>query len=877
MKKLIFLALLMFFLSCGENLEKALWDKKQETINHMEMAQDSQNDTGQNLSLNEETEPPPDEEPPPPPGDSGENTPPAGEVSDLQDIPSGRIAAAGMYLPEQVVGLRGKYIAVGAGHGYRGRSNSGETGTQPRLQRPWVWASGEFVYSSAYQSPVNNWAIVEDYMNSEIVHYLLQYLRNSGAEVSLVREQARMKEEVFVCPSATGYSEGGGTFYASSNDSAMAGRLCPSGTKYRYIYGDGVGNGYFSYSVAVPKDGYYPVYYHFRDGTDRSTQVPVTIQHAYGTTRLLVNLANRAQSSDAYGSPGLRYRVIYLGEYYFKQANPAIVTFRNNFSSSKIMVADTLRIGGGIDNIPVPVDNTVPNEERFKSSAFQYQRFLNRPSSVARLSNGYNEDVTTRPHAANYEAADAFISVHNNATGSSHPYGPNSGKGSMIIYQYGSGSTYKPLDEISRSLGRKILDQLVDYLRAKWDPNWTKILWGYDGFDGNYGEVRVAQVPAALIEVAFFTQYQDWAALSNESFYKLAAKGIYHGIAQHFGVGFSPEEVQRIRVYQTGPQSFTLAWEPPATGPAATFYVVRTSTDGVSFDGGRYTTATQANFSNVTPGKIYYFTVQAGNSHGVGLPSEVVGIRLAQNYATDKKLLIVNGFDRLDNRVNFLTTYDKRNLGPQPERGNSFSYTPTYVKAVVDSTRPWSVASCSNEAVIEGDVLLSSFDAVIWYVGRESWKDETFSYAEQVLIQNYLDSGGKLLVTGSEIGWDLAAQNIGNKHANDLAFLQNYLRTQYAGDDAGTDNLLAGSGVLSGVGAFSLDNGLQGSYKNLFPDFYNPINGSTCVQQYSVSSRCAILYFSGAYKLFHMGYPFEIIVGSSNRAQLMSKILQSFE
>jgi hypothetical protein len=376
--------------------------------------------------------------------------------------------------------------------------------------------------------------------------------------------------------------------------------------------------------------------------------------------------------------------------------------------------------------------------------------------------------------------------------------------------------------------------------------------------------------------VGFFTHPSEVVTLSNERFYRIAARGLYMGIAQYFGAGYSPEEIEAVRVINTGSGEFKLEWDAPSSGPAATFYLVRTSTDGVAFDSGRVATTNSATFTNVAVGKVYHFTVQAGNANGLSLASEVVSIRVPVN-PTDKKLLIVNGFDRLDNRVNFVTNYDKRGVGPQVERGNNFNYTPIYLKAVVGSNRPWSVASASNEAVIRGRVNLAEFDAVIWYTGRESWADETFSYPEQQLVTNYLNAGGRLIVSGSEIGWDLAAQTIGKTHSNDLTFLENVLRTRYAGDDAGTGTINAGSGVLAGVEGFTLDDGLSGTYQNLFPDYYTPVNGSTCVQQYNNASRCAILHYHGTYRLFSLGFPFEIIISALARNALMGKMLLAFE
>ena len=84
-------------------------------------------------------------------------------------------------------------------------------------------------------------------------------------------------------------------------------------------------------------------------------------------------------------------------------------------------------------------------------------------------------------------------------------------------------------------------------------------------------------------------------------------------------------------------------------------------------------------------------------------------------------------------------------------------------------------------------------------------------------------------------------------------------------------------GALAGVAGFNLDSGLTGGYQNLFPDYYSAVNGSTCVQLYNTASRCAILHFSGAYRVFSLGFPLEIVVGAANRASLMEKMLVNFE
>lgn len=87
-------------------------------------------------------------------------------------------------------------------------------------------------------------------------------------------------------------------------------------------------------------------------------------------------------------------------------------------------------------------------------------------------------------------------------------------------------------------------------------------------------------------------------------------------------------------------------------------------------------------------------------------------------------------------------------------------------------------SGASNEAVAEGLVALSAYDHVLWMLGDESTADRTFTEAEAAAIRGYLAGGGKLLISGAELGY-----------ATDGAFLDE-LGIAYVADDAGT--LVAG-------------------------------------------------------------------------------------
>jgi len=155
-------------------------------------------------------------------------------------------------------------------------------------------------------------------------------------------------------------------------------------------------------------------------------------------------------------------------------------------------------------------------------------------------------------------------------------------------------------------------------------------------------------------------------------------------------------------------------------------------------------------------------------------------------------------------------------------------------------------------------------------LGDESTAQETFSKAEQDIVKNYLDNGGKLLVSGSEIGWDLEHKG----DSEDKDFYNNYLKASYSADDAGTYSVV-GTSWASDVGTFSFDNGSI-NYDVAYPDVITLQTGAQTLLTYSGGSDCAGLSYDGTYKLVYMAFPFETITESTKRADLMEDILDFF-
>lgn len=119
---------------------------------------------------------------------------------------------------------------------------------------------------------------------------------------------------------------------------------------------------------------------------------------------------------------------------------------------------------------------------------------------------------------------------------------------------------------------------------------------------------------------------------------------------------------------------------------------------------------------------------------------------------------------------------------------------------------------------------LRQADIVIWATGEQY--QNTISAADQQVLQQYLAGGGRLLVTGQDIGYD-----IGN-----TAFYQNVLKTRFVADSSGTPKLVT-TGAF-GSTAFTLN--AQGSAMNQFyPDVLADVGGSQVVASWGTANATA--------------------------------------
>ncbi|MBG0785572.1 MAG: N-acetylmuramoyl-L-alanine amidase [Anaerolineaceae bacterium] len=164
----------------------------------------------------------------------------------------------------------------------------------------------------------------------------------------------------------------------------------------------------------------------------------------------------------------------------------------------------------------------VSGHPAWQEDARQYAIALGLPSWVWDGSNtNYNSDIRSRPYMANYYGADLLISFHNNGwngelTGTETYWDTDNNPG-------------------SQALAIAVHNSIIDKIRSEYDSSWTNR--GIKLSDSDYGEINYAQMPAALIELAFMDNLtKDNVYLHDETFKQLSALAIAEGICEFRGV-----------------------------------------------------------------------------------------------------------------------------------------------------------------------------------------------------------------------------------------------------------------------------------------------------------------------------------------------------
>ncbi len=315
----------------------------------------------------------------------------------------------------------------------------------------------------------------------------------------------------------------------------------------------------------------------------------------------------------------------------------------------------------------------------------------------------------------------------------------------------------------------------------------------------------------------------------------------------------------KLKAVLSSSTSIMLQWEKPAGTPDS--IDIYLSIDASTWDTVPYRTVsgslTSATLSGLLSNQSYFVKLKARNNISESPNfSKVYG---AYTSSSTRKALIVDGFNRTTGSFN----------------GASHSFVGKYGKALESVSLRYETVS--NSVVLQSAQLLN-YRFVFWILGDESTLDSTLNTVEQSAITGYLKQGGKLFISGSEIGYDLDA----NGTTNDKNFYYQFLKAKYIADNPTPNTPIAlpvGGGIFQHLGPISLGT----EYPEDFPDVIDTLNGSVPVFLYNSSQKAGIL-FDGMFpsgiiagKLIHLGFAAETIGDTLKFNSLLRTVVDFFD
>jgi hypothetical protein len=173
--------------------------------------------------------------------------------------------------------------------------------------------------------------------------------------------------------------------------------------------------------------------------------------------------------------------------------------------------------------------------------------------------------------------------------------------------------------------------------------------------------------------------------------------------------------------------------------------------------------------------------------------------------------------------------------------------------------------SCSVDGLLRGKVTLTDYQTVIYFTGDDS----ELKQAEQELLAQYLETGGNLFITGSDLVSNLYA-------AGDSLFAEEILKVSLASDSSTVHSITDQNQMFFAQISQPYEIAPAG-------DVLHPKTSAVSILQYT-DGKTAASGYTGMFgdsqveaKVIVAGFPFELLSDEANRIGLFGEILDYFE
>jgi hypothetical protein len=793
---------------------------------------------------------------------------------------------------------------------------------------------------------------------SFVLPYLVPMLENAGANVYLPRERNTQLNEVIIDNDDFVYEQDScnyiehGNWQYGKDDGFLYGEPPYEanhnpflGGLHRVIETKVQADASIEFIPDIPEAGEYAVYISYVASKNNAEDAHYTVSHLGGETEFEINQTIGGNSW------------YYLGMFKFAKGNNRTsgkVTLDNKSRTPGTFIsADVVRFGGGMGIVKRGGDTS--GRPKYVEGSRYYLQFAGMPDTLVYNINGdstdYVDDYQSRGEWVNYLVG--------------NPYGPNKDRtkglgipidlslafhtdagittsdttvGTLSIYSVtDSDSNYVFPDGVSRLANRDLADilqtQLVEDLRAKYDPVWNR----RQLFDGRYSEAARPNVPSVLLELLSHQNFLDNKFQLDPRYKFDVARSIYKAMLRFIAYQnkqdyvIQPLPVSHMAARINEDKSIQLYWEPefdPLDKIAiAMGYIVYMRKGDGGFDNGTYVDNPTYKIENIGKDEVYSFKVTAVNSGGESFPSEIISVGLSSR--GNDVALIINAFDRIcgpeaietDKFTGFINFYDagvpdkydvsytgaQHNFTPssrwatddtpghgasyanhesQKIAGNTFDYSKTHGQSLLRNG--WSFITVSDEIVETGTYNLSGFNFVDIIFGEEKetvWPKQfgddkygkqfkTFTNELQKVISGYLEKGGSLFISGAYVGSDLFLFK--EKDHPDKEFARSKLKFRLDSDHA----VLNGSvysineNFMKQNFQFTFNTELNDSiYAVEAPDALGNVNGSEVLLRYDENLYSAAIGYKDEYGVVVFGFPFETILDRNVRDEVMLGVL----